>query len=692
MIKDFINRIVNAGVYPDTSNREAKKIRLLNAFCLCWVCFFILFVTADSLYLDDPWDNIIAHTIALVSVQLTILFQVKRLYLLARLTYLLSSLGAYMAFAIILEPNKFMEFFIVIIPLLSLLFIDNFKINLSILILSFLCFYIPMEVFDLYPGFEKNPLTNFIVFFSAFFILNYFKRLNNKNENLLAEERNHALDANKKIEQQKKELEDLNKFQSHFLVNLSHEIRTPLTLIKGSSSQLKKEKSVEKTLELNERIDQSAEKIKVLVDNIIDLAKMNSNKLELKKKNIEPTEFCRKICTSFSPLFLDKNIAFAFTNFIEDGGISLPADILYLERAINNIILNAYKYTDIGGATTVSIRLESKQFKLEIQDTGCGIHSDDLPRIFDSFYRGQNAINEAGGSGVGLSFSKEVIALHNGELLVESVLGTGTKFTILLPASKSNHRPEKHRTRSLSQDVDNINILLVDDNKEMREYLCSILDEHFLRQASSGLEALKILREYSPDIIITDYMMPGMNGYEFIKQVKNDGLDIPVIVLTARMDEQAKLDFLRLGIDDYLTKPFNEEELQIRLQHSVDNYKERNKFNTDTKDEEPIQAVNAELQQITDIIHSNLSSTTFNIADLAEHIMLTERTLYRKIKSLTGLTPNEFIREIKLLKAHELCANNEIQSLKELTITLGLKNSNYLSKLYEARFGKKPLE
>lgn len=690
MIKNFINRIVNAGVYSDTTNREAKKIRLLNAFCLCWVCFFILFVTADSIFLDDPWDNIITHTIALVAVQFTILFQVKRFYLVARLIYLFSSLCAYMAFAIFLEPNKFMEFFIIIIPLLSLLFIDNFKINLSILIISFLCFYVPIEVFDLYPGFEKNPLTNFIVFFSAFFILNYFKRLNNKNETLLAEERNHALDANKKIEQQKKELEDLNKFQSHFLVNLSHEIRTPLTLIKGSSGQLKKEKSLIKTQELNERIDQSAEKIKVLVDNIIDLAKMNSKKLELKKKDIEPTEFCRKICTSFSPLFLDKNIAFAFTNFIKDGDVTLPADILYLERAINNVILNAYKYTDIGGATTVSIRFDEGLFRLEIQDTGCGIHHDDLPHIFDSFYRGQNAINEAGGSGVGLSFSKEVISLHHGELLVESVLGTGTKFTILLPANITEKKLEQQKSSESHKNPGTINILLVDDNKEMREYLCSILDQHDLREASSGLEALKILKDYAPDVIVTDYMMPGMNGYEFIKQIKKDGIDIPVIVLTARMDEQAKLDFLRLGIDDYLTKPFNEEELHIRLQHSVDNYKERTKFNS--FNDEVIAPVNDELQQITDIIHANISSPTFNIVDLAEAVMLTERTLYRKIKSLSGLTPNEFIREIKLLKAHELCTKNQIQSLKELTITLGLKNSNHLSKLYEARFGKRPLE
>ena len=485
-------------------------------------------------------------------------------------------------------------------------------------------------------------------------------------------------------------MEELNLFQSHFLVNLSHEIRTPLTLIKGNSSLIVKESSMEAVLSLNSRICDNAEKIQLLSDNIMDLAKMNAGKLKLILKKTPIISFCNKLFNSFEPIYAQKNIRYCFKDDTVETTLTCNIDQLYLERVFNNLFINAYNYTPENGTIVFTISYEPGLMILSLKDSGCGIPDADLPYIFDSFYRVENK-NNVGGTGIGLSFAKEILALHKGTIKVFSTEGAGSTFTIHLPAELNKLEPAMviNEPPQLTDNQKNLNILLVEDNKEMRDFLRGILSRNNnIQEASNGIEALDLVNNDSFDIIITDYMMPEMNGYEFIKAVKKLNLDIPIIVLTANTDKKSELDFLRIGIDDYITKPFNEEELHIRINKCALNYKERRNFISKNNNE--ICFNDQELITLKKLVEGRLEDVSFGVVDLADLAAVTERTLHRKIKSLTGLTPNMFIREIKLLRAREIYEKNDAQSHKELAAKVGFKNSNHLIKLYQQRFGNRP--
>ena len=234
-------------------------------------------------------------------------------------------------------------------------------------------------------------------------------------------------------------------------------------------------------------------------------------------------------------------------------------------------------------------------------------------------------------------------------------------------------------------------ILLVEDNVEMREYLSSILTDYNLIEAENGVEALEILKNNTIDALVTDYMMPKMDGYELIERVKEKQYTFPILVITARADVKSKLNVLALGIDDYLTKPFVEEELLYRLQHSLLNAKNRTEYqkteNILFQDEELNIQESDLIKKSRLIVEENIDNPLFGVPSLVEALNLTERTLYRKIKANAGLTPNQFIREIKLLHVRSLIEQNKSLSLNQLTEKIGLKNTSHLQKIYKERFG-----
>ncbi len=472
-------------------------------------------------------------------------------------------------------------------------------------------------------------------------------------------------------------------------MNLSHEIRTPLTIIKGNLNQLLTTLKLVSQQEQGSTILRNSNKIQELIDEIIDLAKMNNHKLELRKKAIDPVDFLRKLVASFSGLYIQKSISISMNDKTIDKLLLVDIDGVYLERSFSNLLLNAYKYTTDGGAVTITLNADNNSLFIEIADTGCGIAEDDLPYIFDNFYQAKNNVNQAGGSGVGLSFAREVIRLHDGDVSVDSTEDMGSSFHIVLPLSKEVDEVIEQVTMPAKFNSSFIpkkrNLLIVEDNVDMRSYLTSILSEFNIVEAGHGQEALQILATFKPDIIITDYMMPVMDGLTFIQNVKEIGLDCPVIVLTARTDEEGKMDFLRLGIDDYLTKPFNEEELKIRIKHSIRNSNNRTQF---IESENSNDSTTEELDPISAIIQDNIRSEVFGVPELAKALSLKERTLYRRIKAITGLTPNGLIRELKLLEAQKIASTQKINSVTDLAKMLGFKNGNYFSKLYKERFGK----
>lgn len=690
----ILKKLLNLGVTDAQSSHEVKRIRLLNAGAAAWIASSVLFIFMDSLFGIDTLDNVIVHSGAILLMASIITFQYLGWHQIARHFFIIIATSVFMAFANILEPGGLMEYLLLCVPIFSLVLIPNKWTNMAVFILSYTCFIFSLE--HHYPDVNIKPTASLILFFSIYMSFGYFKKLNRDNEKSLETQRaqleiqrNSAIDANAKIEQQRQELVELNKFQSHFWVNLSHEIRTPLTLIKGNISQLLKSEINHQHQQQIEQIDKNTLAIQQLVDNIMDLAKMKSNKLELSFKPIDFILLAKRVLSSFEPLLTQKELQYNFTNHTIHSSLPIYADKIYLERALGNLILNAYKYTS-QGRIDIAITKENEEACLSIKDTGCGIPTSDLSHIFDSFYQVKNTTNDTGGTGVGLSFTKEVLQLHAGSISVDSVENQGTSFTIRIPLCQT----EMVETSTISfqnekkEPTKGLTVLLAEDNLDMRKYIKSILCNYNVIEADNGLTALNILQKEKIDILITDFMMPELNGFELVQKIRNDKSAIPVIVLTARVDIQGKMDFLRLGIDDYLTKPFHEEELLLRIEHSIKNANEQNIAISENPDIHEI--ADEELQIITEAISQNIKNEHFGVTDLAEKFAITERTLSRKIKSLCGLTPNGLIREMKLLKARTICETAPLSSLKALAGEVGFINTNHFTKLYTARFGTKP--
>jgi len=406
---------------------------------------------------------------------------------------------------------------------------------------------------------------------------------------------------------------------------------------------------------------------------------------------------------SFEPLFTQKEILLLKEITID--ACWIVADVLYLERAINNIIVNALKYTPKKGRVTIVLEKANNKVHFSIKDTGIGIKEEDIDLICNRFYQVNNDINKTGGSGIGLAFSKEIIELHTGKLKIYSKPNKGSCFTIIFPQTEAGEirskvydtidvpikvKPEEVKVKITNQK--GLNFLIVDDNFEMRAYLKRILQKYNCIEAENGQEALDILSTQKIDFVLTDYMMPVINGLELIKRIKEKEMNVPILMLTARTDSKSKLNVLRLGIDDYLNKPFEKEELLIRIENAFYNHKNRNEFilNESVPKKELLDN-NKWINDLRNYIYKECSNASMTQDDIAIHFKISKSSLHRKIKSETGLTPNALITEIKFQKARWLVEQNPTILLKTLALEVGYSHTTYFSKKYEQRFGIKPI-
>lgn len=681
-INTFFKNYIRLGSKGITNKTELKKIILFNVFCFGWQILSIIMMIDE--YKEHTSFSVILLGIAMSSVLAFIQFiHYKQYFLLGRILYLLLLSALTFWFSNYLFAENLLEFYFFLVFSKSLIFIDSKKINLIILFFAFGLFFIPNFFYNHYPRAQFNDVSIAFLFFTIFVIISYFKNLNATNE--------------AELESKKNDLEKINEFQSQFFINISHEIRTPLTLIRGQIDKLKDKNLSSKELHnIESSVNTQVNKIKKMVDDVLDLAKMESSDFSLNLKIINLNELIKRICLNFEPLFKEKNIDFKVVTASE---FYVKSDVVYLERAINNIILNALKYTEKEGAVSVSVESESDNAVIKVKDTGIGLSKKDSSKIFERFYQADNSINKSGGSGVGLAFSKEIIELHHGNLIVESTLNEGSVFSIFLPKSEeivtetedfeeSKIIDDQHISLNLSTTA--YQFLIVDDNREMRYYLKEIFANHQCFEAENGLEALEILENTKVDYIITDYMMPKMNGLEFVKAVKSKFSTIPIVMLTARADSKSKLDVLQLGIDDYLEKPFNKEELLIRVNNSLKNYKARADYRKAENVIESEQAIDNWSLQVRDYIYKNADNTHLTQEDIAAQFNLSKSSLYRKIKLETGLTPKEFITEVKLQKARNMLEKDYTISLKQLSLEVGFLHNSYFSKLFKNRFGISP--
>lgn len=678
----FLKKLTTLGAKNVTNKTELKKIFLFNVFILGWQVLSIIMMIDE--YKEHTSFSVILLGIAMSSALAIIQYiHYKQQFLIARILYLLLFAFLTFWFTNYLFKENLLEFYFFLMFSKSLIFIDSKKINLIILFVAFGLFFIPNFFYNHYPRSQFNDVSIAFLFFAIFVIISNFKNLNAKNE--------------AELESKKNDLEKTNQFQSQFFINISHEIRTPLTLIRGQIDKLKQsDLSSTEIASIETGVNLQVDKIKKMVDDVLDLAKMETSDFKLNLKTINLNNLINKISINFEPLFKEKNIDFKVTS---KSDFFIKSDVVYLERAINNIILNALKYTDRNGAVSVILDEIEDNAIVKIKDSGIGLSEKDQKKIFERFYQADNSINKSGGSGVGLAFSKEIIELHNGTLEAESELNLGSTFTITIPKTEQEIIKTVISETSKLKVLPQINLdaastsykfLIVDDNTEMRTYLKEIFSNNKCLEAKNGVEALEVLKQHNIDFIITDYMMPKMNGLEFIQTVKPKHPDIPIIMLTARADSKSKLDVLQLGIDDYLEKPFNKDELLIRVNNSIKNYKIRAEYRQNENISVAEVKTNNWTTQVKEYIANNSDNTNLTQEDIAEKFNLSKSSLYRKIKSETGLTPKEFITEVKLQKARSLLESNYNISLKQLSLEVGFLHNSYFSKLFKNRYGISP--
>ena len=506
----------------------------------------------------------------------------------------------------------------------------------------------------------------------------------------------------------------LTELKLRFFTNISHELRTPLTLIVTPlESLLKKLDAWEQEGVDNPRIsmvssqlataNRNANHLLQLVNKLLDFRKLEMGQQKLELTNGDFCDFIRTTCETFRPLSEEKRISLVYN--IPERNYFMNFDSNKLQHIMYNLLSNAFKFTPSGGQITVGVTETSSEIiSISVKDTGCGIPSNDLPYVFDRYYQSTKpASPHVTGTGIGLHLTKEYVQMHGGSISVSSKQGEGCTFTVLLPTNLQLNgavAPQEGAAtiqRTPEKDTSKASILIVDDNHEFRQFLASELEEQYqVYQAGDGREALRIVQEQDIDLVVSDVMMPVMDGMELCRSIKQDinTSHVMVILLTARSAEEAKMEGFRSGADEYLSKPFNMEMLQLRINHLLELRRMRSQDflkGEETKVEEvALNEIDQKfLRQAIEAVEKNLNNEDYDIDALASDVYMSRSTLYRKIHSLTGQKPSLFIRAIRLKHAARLIKEGRY-TITEISDMCGFSSPSYFSRSFKAQYGIQP--
>jgi signal transduction histidine kinase/DNA-binding response OmpR family regulator/Tfp pilus assembly protein PilF len=515
-----------------------------------------------------------------------------------------------------------------------------------------------------------------------------------------------------------KKLQEADRVKSNFFANISHEFRTPLTLIKGPIEQL--EQTPGKTLSRDniKMITRNTDRVLTLVNQLLDLSKIDGDSLKLETHEGDLNQFLRAITSSFNSLAVHHNI---------DYTVKIPATTCWaafdkdkLEKVVINLLSNAFKFSEDGALVFVDVTHDEGAMDIQVSDTGIGIPPEKLPFIFDRFYQADtSATQEREGSGIGLSLAKNLVELMEGTITVSSEVGKGTFFTVHLPLKRiksHTHNPsenipiasnsagklfipgvapfnlEKSDARNLPE------ILLVEDNEDMRTYIRSyLIDRYRVTESTDGKAGLQKASDDTPDLIITDLMMPKMDGIELCKRLKSDvhTSHIPVIMLTAKAGTDNKLEGLETGADDYLTKPFDGKELLIRTKNLIEQRQRlRELFSNKDVQIEPkditVTSVDEKfLKQVLALLEDNFSRADFGVPQMQDGLAMSKTQLHRKLKALTNEAPGELLRNFRLKRAAQLLSKRA-DSVTQVAYQVGFNNLSYFAKCFKDLYGMAP--
>ncbi|MEZ0542901.1 response regulator [Fibrella arboris] len=521
------------------------------------------------------------------------------------------------------------------------------------------------------------------------------------------------------IEQQAAELRENATLKSRFFANVTHEFRTPLTLLLGPITYLAKHTDDATAQRLVRTMERNARQLQELVDDLLGLGKLEAGQLQLDSQPADLLAVVARTVAAFATQATLANISLETQGL--DGPIGMMLDVPKVETVLRNLIANALRFTPGGGTIHVQLTDTPDQVRIAIADTGRGIHPDDLPHVVERYYQSKRPDTPLqGGTGIGLALCQEYCQLWQGELLIESTLGEGSTFTFTYPKIAIS-LPEKARSSGSDDQVPTTEavsestltadyreaILIVEDNPDMAGYIQLVLAPHYAHHwCRNGREALAWLSRQPanklPHLIVTDMMMPEMDGMTLLEKLQQqpDFRPIPVIMLTARFSQEVRIKALQLGIADYLTKPFNEEELVARIQNLLDRARERafwimpaatgSGIHEETPESAATSVDDDWLQRIQALIIANLTDSRFQVNDLAEATNMSQRHFYRRVKTLTGLSPIQFVQEVRLQMAHEWIESTRYTTVKEVAHRVGFQKVSYFSRLYHQRFGVHP--
>lgn len=535
-------------------------------------------------------------------------------------------------------------------------------------------------------------------------------------------------------------LREIENMKSRFFANLSHEFRTPLMLIKGPLEQLKDGHVKGDPQNYYDLIYRNTENLHILIDQLLELTQLEVEAIPIRARNENLITLLRGIFYSFNSIAEPKHISLDFIS--NDASVCAWVDRDKLEKIINNLLSNAIKFTPAGGIISLTVKCiksGSDDFaEIKISDTGIGIPEDKLDRIFDRFYQVDDSLGRAyGGSGIGLSLVKELVDLHKWEIDIKSEIDKGTTFIITIPLTDS-YLKDKQKIKGeinpikisseqkkvveyqigatvlndlvenqkisddqqmLSEELKNKipSILIVEDSSDVREYIFSLLkNDYNIIQAENAEDGIKKASDLMPDLILSDVMMPGMDGMEFCKQIKTNfqTSHIPVILLTAKVSHESKIEGLETGADDYVTKPFNFQELSVRIKNLLEQRKRlKEKFSKEIKIQPEAVTVNSVdkdfLERALTAAEKNLYNLDFDLETFAKEMFLSRSQLHRKMIAITGQAPGEFVRIFRLKKAAQLLLEKKL-SVTQIALEVGFNSPSHFTKAFQQYFNCLP--
>lgn len=529
----------------------------------------------------------------------------------------------------------------------------------------------------------------------------------------LEEQRDQLIDLSQK-------LEEATKAKLSFFTNVSHDFRTPLTLIADPVKRLMESENIKE----NERfllniINKNVTVLLRLINQIMDFRKFENGKLEMHLSEFNIMDCMKEWAEAFRTLAFRKHITFRFN--AAEGDYNVIADAEMMERITYNLLSNAFKFTPENGCISIALHKETDgKITMRFTDTGAGMPAEHVKHIFESFY--QIDVHHAG-SGIGLALVKAFIEMHHGEISVDSTEGSGTVFTISIPARQegdvTGNIDRKALLNNLKEgavvmaDQESITaesrntgrkdapegiVLVIDDNQDVRDYVKSLLEgEYAVMEAANGEEGLRIAVASVPDIIICDVMMPVMDGMECCRRLKEEPRTshIPVMMLTAYSMDEQKIKGYECGADSYIAKPFSSELLMARLHNLIDNRRRLKDFFGDRTPAGTAPLADTDkgfVEKLRCLIEENIGNADFSVEDMGEGIGFSRVQLYRKAKALTGYTPNELLRIARLNKANAIIKTSHEKSISEIAYEVGFSSPSYFTKCYKEFFGENPTD